>query len=633
MLKKKNAEVADQEEKAAEREEKVVEDRRSTSPLKGTRLLVEPSSGKEYLQTKYPGVNLDKKFARQTDRNFAEYNIYKGYVAPPVQEEPEARVTFLTKADYFIPKSLIDILGHDDEVVRLDWLNAHFDEINQIEERRTWTRVEAEPGEIALPTHMVYDVKLDENGVLLRRKARLVVNGKHQVTDEEIYAPVAGTNTVRMLLSQCAKEDWDTFQMDVTAAFLYGDQVGRVLIEQPPGDIRGDPKKIKLLLLKGLYGTKTAGNQWNIHIDGNFKKFGLIQSEIDRCLYYKFVDGGLLIVLLYVDDIMGFNTNSSAGKKAAAKFREFMTKTYKTKDLGEIKHALGIVVSRDRKKYQLNISQAHYIQALLEKFGMADCRPMKTPAPKDVDAEIASWDKKMEVDPKDLPFRELLGGLLYVSIISRPDIANAVRNMAKYSGRHHYVHMQLLKRILRYLSGTINHVLTYDGTTKESCLTMYADASFGDDPINGRSVTGLVLMLNGGAIMWRSSQQKFVATCTAASELGALSTGVDELMPIVSMLLELKLKVFLPPLLCGDNQASLRMGGSDVPTKKSKFMLVKHHNVKHAVTSGRVALKYVPTDEQIADMCTKNLEEVKLTHFRLLAGIRKLGGVSESEGK
>jgi hypothetical protein len=65
-----------------------------------------------------------------------------------------------------------------------------------------------------------------------------------------------------------------------------------------------------------------------------------------------------------VDDIMGFNTNSSAGKKAAAKFREFMTKTYKTKDLGEIKHALGIVVSRDRKKCQLNISQAHYIQAL-----------------------------------------------------------------------------------------------------------------------------------------------------------------------------------------------------------------------------------------------------------------------------
>jgi len=74
---------------------------------------------------------------------------------------------------------------------------------------------------------------------------------------------------------------------------------------------------------------------------------------------------------------------------------------------------------------------------------------------------------------------------------------------------------------------------------------MYADASFGDDPINGRSVTGLVLMLNGGAIMWRSSQQKFVATCTAASELGALPTGVDELMPIVSMLLELKLKVFI----------------------------------------------------------------------------------------
>ena len=326
----------------------------------------------------------------------------------------------MTRKEYYVPKSYKDILKMEDKEERRMWLKAHIEEIITVKRRGTYDLCKLPKGKKCLRTMFVYAVKLNPDGSLKRRKARMVVDGRDQVEGFDFdvtYAPVVGIEMIRLILSIAAAQDWDVYQMDVTNAFLYADEPGDIYIEQPEGDIVGDPRVLKLKLNKSLYGTRQAPKNWYDEINGTFKKFGLTRSKVDQCLYFKISGNNLLVVLLYVDDIV----ITGSWKEEIKKFKEYLMSNYEIKDLGEIYHCLGFVVTRNRSKRTLMIDQEHYVEKLLQKFHMEEAKSSLIPGTIDGYKQIEVW-KESKVDkrnPATLPYRELLGGLLYISIVSK----------------------------------------------------------------------------------------------------------------------------------------------------------------------------------------------------------------------
>lgn len=536
-------------------------------------------------------------------------------------------VQVLSKSDYFVPKTFRDILNIKDIEEKEAWLEAHYTEIEAIESRGTWERTTLPPGKKCLRSMFIYDVKLNPDGTLRRRKARLVADGSRQIAGVDyanIYAPVVGIDTIRIIIALSTKHKWIVYQMDVTNAFLYADEDGSIYINQPEGDIRGDPRIIKCRLWKSLYGTCQAPKLWNEEIDRTFTKFGLQRSIVDRCLYYMRQGEQIVIVLLYVDDIIITGNWSTKVKE----FRRHLSTTYEVKDLGELAHCLGFVVQRDPELNQQTISQAHYVDRLLQKFKMTEAKAASTPGPADADKQVQAWIASTE-RPKATccPYRELLGGLLYLAIVSRPDIANQVRWLSRFANKYEEIHWTMLKKVLRYLKGSRDYALTYDVDAPD--IEVYADASYACDYDSGRSVTGYVVKLYGAAVSWKSRTQTTVAKSTMEAEYMALSDTVTEVGVLQQLLSEIGFPLRLPVVIFGDNQAALSIGSSEAATKRSRHINVRFHNVREQVTRGMVELRYVRTDLQVADILTKNLGAVKLQQFRRGLGLVKLGGVSE----
>jgi hypothetical protein len=157
-------------------------------------------------------------------------------------------------------------------------------------------------------------------------------------------------------------------------------------------------------------------------------------------------------------------------------------------------------------------------------------------------------------------------------------------------------------------------------------LEVYADASYACDYTTGRSVTGWIVKQNGVAIAWKSKAQTTVAKSTMESEYMAMSDAVTEVMIYVELRKELGLPVDLPVKLYCDNQAAIRVATDDGETKRSKHINVRYHNIREKVASGLIAVDFVATGDQEADMLTKDVPDIqlaKLTSSVMLSQVRR----------
>ena len=211
----------------------------------------------------------------------------------------------------------------------------------------------------------------------------------------------------------------------------------------------------------------------------------------------------------------------------------------------------------------------------------------------------------------------------------RPDISNAVRWLSTFTSKYEEIHWKFLKKVLRYLKGTKKFGLCF--TSGDNDVVVYADAAYACEEETGRSVTGIAIKQNGAPIVWKSKAQVTVAKSTMESEYMAMSDAVNELMPIIEIRKELNMELKLPVVMKCDNQAAIQVGNTEAPTKKSKHINVRYHNVREKVSEGYIHIEYVPTGEQEADGLTKMLGSEKLgTNRDALLGI-KLGGVLNNE--
>ncbi|KAL7280847.1 hypothetical protein ACG7TL_005791 [Trametes sanguinea] len=251
---------------------------------------------------------------------------------------------------------------------------------------------------------------------------RWVYNIKHNGLGEdyhETFSPVAHFESIRYLLAHAALEDWDIEFMDVKTAFLNGDLEEEIYMEQPEGWVVRSKENYVCLLKKAIYSLKQASRQWNLKIHKSLLDLSFTWTYSDAGVYVYRRQGGekVTIVVLYVNDLLLLGDDQQHIKQV----KNTLKKQYKMIDLGAVKHFLGLRISRDRTICCIDIDQEEYIQSVIERFKMADCKLSRTPLPAG-----AVLESSEQPEPASDSFRQcyqsLIGSLLYTALGTRPVI-------------------------------------------------------------------------------------------------------------------------------------------------------------------------------------------------------------------
>lgn len=268
-----------------------------------------------------------------------------------------------------------DPITIEDALSRSDankWKAAMNEELASLEENETWTLELLPPNKKPIKTKWEFKAKRDASGNIIRYKARLVVKGcsqKYGVDYLETYSPVVRYVSIRYLVALAVKLQLNINQMDAVTAFLQGDLVEEIYIEQPFG-FHDDSEKV-CKLKKAIYGLKQSGREWNRKLDGALRLFGLVKSKADSCVY--FTNNAELIVAIYVDDILIFWKRESICDKIKT-----MLSTFKMKDMGQTTNCIGLNITYNESG--ISLDQSKYITEILDRFGMTDCKTAVTPS-------------------------------------------------------------------------------------------------------------------------------------------------------------------------------------------------------------------------------------------------------------
>ena len=488
-----------------------------------------------------------------------------------------------------------------------EWKEACQYEIDALAKNGTWTLVELPAGRKAVKSKWVFKHKADG-----RFRARLVAKGFTQIFGidyDETFSPVARFESLRLLLALAALEDWEIHQMDVKSAFLNGLLDEEIYMEQPQGFIDLDHPNKVCLLHKAIYGLKQALRAWNLQFHGVLLDLGFTRTHSDAGVYHRQDDGGMLIIILYVDDITILGDNP----KCVTNIKSTLSNRYEMTDLGEIDSYLGVRIKRDRSSKHLEIDQSHYALEIVNRFGLSDAYTARTPLPTGADVHLEKYDGQASSADIKL-FQQMIGSLLYIQIGTRPDLSFAVSRLTQYASNPSPDHIRLAKYVLRYLKGTSDLKLIYDGERRNG-LYGYSDASWGDDPDDRHSTAGYVYLLADAAISWCSRKQRTAAQSTTEAEYMALADAGNQAAWYRMFLAELGYDVRDPIPLHGDNKGSVDLALNPVTGRKSKHIPIKYHVIRDYVEHEQIELIRTPTAEMLADGLTKSLAQTKLKDF------------------
>ena len=303
------------------------------------------------------------------------------------------------------------------------------------------------------------------------------------------------------------------------------------------------------LLKKSLCSLRQAGRSWHVKLGGVLKRFGTTSSNADPCVYYLGQEEEILIIAIYVDDIL----IASQNLEKIAKFKEEILKEFDIRDPGEPKYCLGIEFSRDGNTIAMN--QKGYIKELLDRFGMAECKPVTTPF--DINVTLMKPEEDSTTEEKKLPYRELVSALMYLAVATRPDIAHAVSALNQFNNAFGKIHWTAAKRVLRYLKGTADLGLLL--SPLKNSLKVYFDADWASCLVDRRSYTGYTFRLSNGTISWDSSKQRTVALSSTEAEYMALAEATKEAIHPRGFLSELGFRTLADVKLFNDNMGAKRL--------------------------------------------------------------------------
>lgn len=389
--------------------------------------------------------------------------------------------------------------------------------------------------------------------------------------------------------------------MNVKTAYLYGNLDEEIYLI-PPEQMMLDSGKKVWRLKKSIYGLKQSGRCWNRRLHQTLLELGLTHSKADPCVYYRRINGETTIIAVYVDDLLMF-TNK---EKSRDIIKRSLEAQFDMKDLGEARNCLGMRITRDHTSGKIWIDQSIYIEKILRKFNMASCKPISTPMNSGQKLTESSDEEKCS---GDTPYREAVGSLLYLSLISRPDISFPVNAVSKFSKDPRKTHWNAVKRIFRYLKGTKNLKFSKNGNTD---LQSYSDADWGNESNDRHSITGSCFKLMGGLISWFSKKQRTIALSTVESEYMALSFTIQEVLWLKVLIREIEPNITTKPftIFC-DNLGAIHLAKNNITSQRSKHIDIRHHFIRSHIQDKTVTIEYLPTEDMISDILTKLLSKEK----------------------
>ena len=532
----------------------------------------------------------------------SQHGIYK---PNPKYSINQAHHTTVTRSP--IPRNPLDALRDP------NWKLAMLDEFNALIKNETWELVPRPPDVNIIRSMWIFTHKEKSDGSFERHKARLVGNGKTQqvgIDCGETFSPVVKPATIRTVLSLALSKTWQIHQLDVKNAFLHGDLKETVYMHQPMGFRDKVYPDYVCLLKKSLYGLKQAPRAWYKRFADFVSAIGFTNSKSDNSLFVYRKGSDMAYLLLYVDDII--LTASSDDLRRS--IMDQLGAEFAMKDLGFLNYFLGIRVTKH--KGGLFLSQRKYAKEIIERAGMDSCKPSSTPV--DTKSKVSATMGGEYADPTK--YCRLAGALQYLTF-TRPDISYAVQQICLHMHSPRDVHIHALKRIIRYIQGTL-HLGLHLYPSSITNIVSYTDADWGGCPDTRRSTSGYCVYLGDNLISWSSKRQPTLSRSSAEAEYRGVANVVSETCWIRNLLLELHCPVPRATMVYCDNISAIYLSGNPVQHQRTKHIEMDIHFVREKVARGEVRVRHVPSRNQIADIFTKGLPLILFADFRNSLNVR-----------
>ncbi|GKB86649.1 putative ribonuclease H-like domain-containing protein, partial [Tanacetum coccineum] len=426
---------------------------------------------------------------------------------------------------------------------------------------------------------------------------------------DEVFAPVARIEAIRLFLAYASFKDFVVYQMDVKSAFLYGKIDEEVYVCQPPGfeDPEFPDKVYKVE--KALYGLHQAPRAWYETLSTYLLDNGFQRGQIDKTLFIKRVKGDILLVQVYVDDIIFGSTK----KGLCTEFEKLMHKKFQMSTMGELTFFLGLQVTQ--KDDGIFISQDKYVDEILKEFGFLTVKtasaPMETLKPLLKDAKVEDVDVHL--------YRSMIGSLMYLTA-SRPDIMFFVCACARFQVTPKVSHLHAIKRIFRYLKGQPKLGLWY---TKDSPfdLEAYIDSDYAGASLDRKSTIGGCQFIRRRLISWQCKKQTIVANSTTKEEYVAASSCCGQVLWIQNQMLDygynfMNNKIFI------DNESTICIVKNPVFHSKTKHIEIMHHFIRDSYEKRLIQVIKIHTDHNVADLLTKAFDVSRFQYLIASSGLR-----------
>ncbi len=351
----------------------------------------------------------------------------------------------LTSIDYCyrvacdVPQTLKEAMSSPESEL---WSKAMQEEMNSLRENNTFTLTTLPEGKNTVGGRWVYTVK--ENPVETTYKARYVAKGYSQVAGidyNETFSPTADMTSVRSLMQIAAQYGLELHQIDLKTAYLHAPIDCELYMEQPEGfEVKSETsEKLVCKLNKSLYGLKQSGRNWNKMLHDFLSQNDFIQNPADHCVYSKQTGSEKIILIIWVDD-----------SRTLRNVKKMLEEKFKMKDLGKLKHFLGIDFAQGDGEIKMN--QKRYITKILERFDMVHCKPRSTSC----ENKLKFENEGEPVDP--MRYQEVVGSLIYVMTCTRPDLGMLTGQQIKMTGEVQLVTVLVcLKLVLLFLGSLRNN--------------------------------------------------------------------------------------------------------------------------------------------------------------------------------
>ncbi|KAL1192817.1 Retrovirus-related Pol polyprotein from transposon TNT 1-94 [Cardamine amara subsp. amara] len=507
---------------------------------------------------------------------------------------------------------------YNEAILDENWRLAIKSEVNSLEDLGTWTIEDLPEGKKALGCKWVFRLKFNSDGTLERHKARLVVLGNHQtegVDYDETFAPVCKMTTVRAFLQYAVNKNWVIHQMDVHNAFLHGDLDEEVYMKLPPG-FRTENKNKVCRLRKSLYGLKQAPRCWFEKLGSALREFGFEQNVSDYSLFTYEKGGDRLHVLVYVDDLIV----SGNSLEVVTTFKNYLSECFHMKDLGVLRYFLGIEVARGPDGIYL--CQRKYALDIIAETGLLGVKPVTFPLEQNHKLGEVAEDKDVEPLSDPLPYRRLVGRLIYLST-TRPEMSYVIHTLSQFMKTLKLPHWEAALRAVRFLKHNPGQGILLRANT-ELTLSAWCDSDYATCPSSRKSLTGWFIQLGGSPLSWRTKKHDRVSKSSCEAEYRAMGDTVCEILWLRELLKAFGIDCSAPTPLHCDSLSAIHLAANPVFHERTKHIEKECHFIRDEIKRGTISTTHVNTKSQLADIMTKALGRNEFEVFLPKLGVRDL---------